>query len=220
VAIEIPDNVPVMILPEVSLFPGMMLPLFIFEPRYRQMLKEALEGDRLLAVAMRSPDDSGEVPEPVAGVGMIRASVENDDGTSHLILNGWSRVLVKRVSGYDPYPRIDVEPVVENDEPSMKAIALATKVKELAGDLIRRQAPKGGTGDDEAAYVSKMGSESFNQFADQLEAADSPHLISDMLPPALVADPRRKQELLATLDLEERLEKLLGLLMEFGNQSN
>jgi Lon protease-like protein len=220
--IEIPKRVPVMMLPEVSLFPGMMLPLFIFEPRYRQMLDEALNGGRMFAVAMLTGE--GEEPESVAGVGLIRASVQNDDGSSHVILNGLSRVMVTGVAHCEPYPEIDILTVDEADDPSVKAIALAVKVKELAGELIRRNQPDISAAneapDDEAAYVAKMGGDSFNQLADQMARMESPGQLADMLAPALIADPNRKQELLATLDVEDRLDKLIASLLELGGSGS
>lgn len=223
--IEIPKRVPVMMLPEVSLFPGMMLPLFIFEPRYRQMLDETLNGDRMFAVAMLTGEGSeGEEPESVAGVGLIRASVQNDDGTSHVILIGLSRVLITDVAHEEVYPEIDILTVDESDDPSVKAIALAVKVKELAGELIRRNQPDASAAndapDDEAAYVAKMGGDSFNQLADQMARMESPGQLADMLAPALIADPHRKQELLATLDVEDRLDKLIASLLELGGSGS
>ena len=49
---EIPDRAGVMILGERNLFPQAILPLFIFEPRYRAMLAESLESHRMFCLAM------------------------------------------------------------------------------------------------------------------------------------------------------------------------
>ena len=55
---ELPATIPVMVLPGVTLFPNALLPLHIFEPRYRLMLEEALGDCRMLAMAM--PRDEEE----------------------------------------------------------------------------------------------------------------------------------------------------------------
>jgi len=89
---KIPREVAVMTLPNATLFPQALLPLYIFEPRYRQMLADALQADRMFSVAMRRPGTSREVPSPIAGLGLIRVSVGHRDGTSHLILQGLARV--------------------------------------------------------------------------------------------------------------------------------
>src|SRR6266404_9564053 len=93
---EIPTRVPVMTLPASlpasTLFPQALLPLYIFEPRYRKMLADALRSDRMFSVAMQKPGRTREAPSPVAGLGLIRVSVGHNDGSSHLILQGLVRV--------------------------------------------------------------------------------------------------------------------------------
>ena len=75
-----------MILGNCHLFPQAMLPLFIFEPRYRTMLAESLESHRMFCLAMKRPDVSGERPCEFAGLGVVRVAVKNPNGTSNLIL--------------------------------------------------------------------------------------------------------------------------------------
>ena len=89
---KLPSEVAVMTLPEATLFPQALLPLYIFEPRYRQMLADALHSNRMFSVAMQRPGSTREAPSPVAGLGLIRVSVGHRDGTSHLILQGIARV--------------------------------------------------------------------------------------------------------------------------------
>src|SRR5580692_422491 len=89
---EIPNEAPVMTLPNATLFPRALLPLYIFEPRYRRMLEESLHSHRMMIVAMRKAGASREVPCSIAGLGVVRVCVQNEDGASHLILEGISRV--------------------------------------------------------------------------------------------------------------------------------
>src|SRR5215471_18893756 len=65
---KIPREVPVMTLPNATLFPQALLPLYIFEPRYRQMLAEALHTNRMFSVAMQKPGNSRETPAFIAGL--------------------------------------------------------------------------------------------------------------------------------------------------------
>jgi len=62
---QLPDAVPVMTLPSATLFPQALLPLYIFEPRYRRMLVDALNTDRMFSVAMQKPGRTRETPDPV-----------------------------------------------------------------------------------------------------------------------------------------------------------
>ena len=64
-----PDEVGILVLPDVVLLPQSLLPLQIFDPLSLQMLIEALESDRMIAVAMENPCGC---PESVGGLGLIR----------------------------------------------------------------------------------------------------------------------------------------------------
>src|SRR5437660_10195070 len=83
-------------LPVALLFPHALLPLHIFEPRYREMLKHALAHHRMFCVALLKPHcvewNSNADFFHIATVGLIRACVERSDGTSNLILQGLERV--------------------------------------------------------------------------------------------------------------------------------
>src|SRR5215212_8838359 len=100
---KIPREVPIMTLPNATLFPQALQPLYIFEPRYRQMLAEALQTNRMFAVAMQKPGNTRERPAPIAGLGLIRVAVKHSDGTSHLILQGLARVELEDAVRYRPY---------------------------------------------------------------------------------------------------------------------
>src|SRR5258708_1806479 len=100
---QLPREVPVRALPNAALFPQALLPLYIFEPRYRKMLADALRSDRMFSVAMQKPGRQRETPSPVAGLGLIRVSVGHGDGTSHLVLQGLARVELEETVRYRPY---------------------------------------------------------------------------------------------------------------------
>ena len=85
-----------MILPETTLFPQMSLPLRIFEPRYRKMLADVLEGGRMFAVALRHPQHKRETPMTIGGLGLVSSAVTQPDGTSFLTLLGLAVALAFR----------------------------------------------------------------------------------------------------------------------------
>ena len=77
--ITLPDEVPVMTLPNMTFFPQALLPLHIFEPRYRNMLRDVLATNRLFAVTGLNPklaDQAGqfEPPHRIASVGIVRVA--------------------------------------------------------------------------------------------------------------------------------------------------
>ena len=113
--IEIPTEVPVMTLRDVVLFPKAMMPLKIFEPRYREMLENSLQGNRMFAIVAErenvGPDETCEEPPfEVATVGLVRVSKKHDDGTSFVLLQGLERVKINAIVREEPYRLIQVKP--------------------------------------------------------------------------------------------------------------
>ena len=92
-------TVPLFPLPGVVLFPHMVLPLHIFEPRYRQMTEDALRGDRLVGMTLLKPGwqanylGSPEV-HPIIGVGKIIREERHESGTFDIVLSGLSRARI------------------------------------------------------------------------------------------------------------------------------
>src|SRR5437870_4727549 len=111
--ISLPKAVPVMPLPGATLFPHALLPLHIFEPRYRAMLSHALTHDRMFCVALlktqraewRRTSDFSQT----ATVGLVRACVGRGDGTSDLILQGLKRVRFTGFEQAQPFPIAEIE---------------------------------------------------------------------------------------------------------------
>src|SRR5258708_12565747 len=100
---KLPNEVPVMTLPNATLFPQALLPLYIFEPRYRRMLVDSLNADRMFSVAMQKPGRTRETPSAIAGLGLIRVSVGHQDGPSHLIMQGIVPVQLVATDPSNPY---------------------------------------------------------------------------------------------------------------------
>jgi Lon protease-like protein len=188
---DLPESVPVMVLPGVTLFPNALLPLYIFEPRYREMLEEALGSARIVAMAMPIDDEENEV-EMVAGAGLVRACIRNDNGTSNLILQGVSRV---RFTGWDqiePFRVARIEPLVSREGDTE---GLDTKIIQLHALCAR---------------FKEQGIELPSQFEAYLNQITNIGVITDLVASTLVADPRVRQMLLEEEEIPRRLEKLLA----------
>src|SRR4051812_28739467 len=138
---KLPTETALMTLPEATLFPQALLPLYIFEPRYRQMLADALHTDRMFSVAMQKPGSTRESPSPVAGLGLIRVSVGHRDGTSHLILQGLARVELEQTVRYKPYRIQRIRALRSPPCDNVKVDALVAKVRELLEERIKLGLP-------------------------------------------------------------------------------
>ena len=108
-SLPLPEEMPVMVLPDCYLFPGCLLPLFIFEERYREMLRHALARDRMFCVGVRCEADGCILPWSTAG--LVRVCVTNDDGTSQLVLAGLRRIRLVEWTQEEPFRVARIEPV-------------------------------------------------------------------------------------------------------------
>jgi Lon protease-like protein len=211
---DLPKSVGVMILPSVNLFPQAILPLFIFEPRYRRMLHDALASHRMFCVAMQRPDLESESPSRVAGVGLIRASVENPDGTSNMILQGLARVSLGRVVRHRPYRIQAIHPLVAATADSARIDALSVKVRELVGERFRQGLPAPLKFLGEGANTAGVDAPSVDQILNSLSEIGDASVLADLVSCTLLSDPRQRQVMLETVDVETRLRYLICFLLK------
>jgi Lon protease-like protein len=215
---ELPTVLPVMTLPGVTLFPHSMIPLHIFEARYRRMLDESLQTHRLIVVAMRRPGSKRETPFAVAGVGLIRASVQNKNGTSNLILQGVARAELARVVRYKPYRtyRIEALPTSGLESPALERLTqrvldlmkqrlmLGFKVPQALLDRLCKI-----TGNSEGSLspneLVKHGLQYFEHLTD-------PDHIADLIACTLLPNPLERQMILECDDVETRIRHLIHFL--------
>ena len=108
------------------LFPYALLPLHVFEPRYRLMLRHVLDGDREFGVVLierGSEVGGGDTRFGVATVARVVQAAEMPDGRYAIATVGMRRVRVERWLADDPYPRAEVVALV--DPPAVAADAAA-----------------------------------------------------------------------------------------------
>jgi Lon protease-like protein len=197
--IQVPDEVPVMTLPNIAFFPQALLPLHIFEPRYRHMLRDVLASNRIFAVACldagAAATDDFEPPHRVACIGLVRACQKNENGTSNLLLQGLCRVAIESIVGNDPYRRIRIRALASR--PGAAAAENAKLRTQLAG-LIKLK-----------LKLSPGGSDGMT---DLLKTVEDPEIFADIAAFNLCDNVPVKQKLLETLDVNRRLVLLLQVL--------
>ncbi len=215
---DLPPILPVMTLRGVTLFPHAMVPLHIFEPRYQLMLAEALSTHRMFVLAMRRPTSKRETPCQVAGLGLIRASVENKNGTSNLVLQGIARVRLGRVVHYKPYRAYVIEPIPTTRPPSVAVDALTRRVLELVTERLELgfQVPQAllhrlakATGKTEEGLTEQ---EVIQQGLSFLTGLTNPEQVADLVACTLLPHPLQRQLILEAEDIELRLRHLVHFL--------
>ncbi len=198
---DLPEQVGIMVLPQTVFFPHHLLPLHIFEPRYRAMVKCALEGPRMFAIAMDpQKTDLHTRPPRVGSLGLIRSCVLQADGTSNLVLQGIARVRLDHLVQTQPYLIATPEPLDDPEEAS----ATATVIREALHAKILEKVEKF----DDPALPSLQEVKSFLQHLDDL------HSFVDLLSGCFIRDPLQRQKLLEEVSLTERLRLLLNLLSQ------
>ena len=202
--VTLPDTVPVMPLPGAVLFPHALLPLYIFEPRYRNMLEHALRHHRMFCVTLIKPScPEWHAPEDffhLATVGLIRACVGRGDGTSNLILQGLQRV---RFAGFEqetPFPIAKVDVVESRDATTVETEALGEKVLELYSKLKH----------DARQLPAKV-----DRYLSELRDLE---MLADLLASTFISDALRRQRVLEERSINQRLRFLIRYLPdEIGN---
>lgn len=220
---KLPQEVPVMILPKATLFPTALLPLYIFETRYRQMLRDALAGQRMFAVAMQKPGSVSEAPTSIAGLGLIRAAVRHRDGTSHLILQGLARVQLETTVRYKPYRVHRIRSLEPPPSDNVRVGALVAKVRELLEERTRLGLPFPfpvmSPGQDEG--LGAQPSCSAKDILGYLDSIPDPEQTADLVSCAVLPGAAERQTILETVDVEARLRHLVSfLLAEIRNKTN
>ena len=203
--VTLPKSVPVMPLPGVTLFPNALLPLHIFEPQFREMLDYALRDERMLGVALVQPERHHWRTSAdffaVSTVGLIRACIARDDGTSDLILQGLQRVKFTSFPQEAPYPIARIKPLKTKTKLTVETDALAAKVMEFYNSL------------------KEAGRELPEKIDRYLSEMSDPEMLADLIASTFISDAERRQQLLEELDLNARLRLLIQYLREEGGSA-
>jgi Lon protease-like protein len=196
----LPEQAAVVPLPGAVLFPHALLPLYIFELRYREMLAHALDRERMFCVALIRPQCADWRREDdffdVATVGLIRACVGRGDGTSNLILQGLQRVRFAAFTQLHPFPIAELETLNSETETTVETEALGSKVLELYGRFrtLGRKLP---------AKIDKY-----------VTGMTDLAMLADLMASTFISDPFRRQQILEELDLNARLRLVIQYLAE------
>jgi Lon protease-like protein len=194
-------NAPIFALPSTVFFPGARLPLHVFESRYRALVKNALQGDRLVAVALLKPgweaDYQGNPPiHEVCTVGRIIAAQAIPDGRYLIVLEGLWRFHPTALVQEKPY-RIAKGRVLADVVDPISEAGVAGKALRLSAVLSRLAELNAQWKDANAAVEGH---------------ALSPGKLADVVAAAMPVDPEGKQRLLEVADVDARLSALVAVI--------
>jgi uncharacterized protein len=195
-----PVCLPIFPLPDLTFFPHTLLPLHVFEARYRAMITDCLARDRRLAVVGLQPGYEpiygGKPPvKRTAGAGTIVRCERLATGRFNILLRGECRIRIERELPADTLYRI----------------ALATELREVGGERPAVEDLARAVRERCLQIFDAMG-RSTKRMREALEGVSSPAELGDQVASAVLPDASLRQALLEELDVERRLERLTAAL--------
>jgi hypothetical protein len=198
-AIEGLSRLAIFPLPEVVLLPHELVPLHIFEPRYREMTRRCLEAKEALALAQLRPitrreQEQGVVPRvlPIIGVGIIAESEHLEDGRYNIVVEGLARArIIEELAADSPYRVVRAELLEDVGAESQEARDACDRLDGLLLALCRARPGKG----VEALLEHASKSRGAGQLADRVGAA-------------VLESARERQTLLEELSVPKRLQQV------------
>lgn len=183
-------------LPNVCLFPHALLPLHVFEPRYRELLHDAMSEDRLIAIASLEPgfEDQYQARPPVRsviGVGLVIGHEPLEEGRANILLRGVARARIDReLPPTERYRRVEATTLTDEFEPAFKAES-ARETLSLLANKLASSLPSGG-----------------DTLRELVRKTVEPAALIDVLAAALITDPDERQRLLEELRVSVRANRV------------
>ncbi len=199
--IEVPEELPLMAVRDVVLFPSMVIPLFVGREASLEALNQALNTDRLIVLStQKNPDLEEPSPEDIYQVGVVAVimrTLKLPDGRLKILVQALARVIITDFLQTSPFFKVRIEPVKEEEpkEIDVETEALIRSVKETAEKVF---ALRGQLNPDLTSLIDSL---------------EEPGRLADIVATHLRLKMSEAQELLETLDPVERLERLHHFLL-------
>ncbi|MFZ1060232.1 MAG: LON peptidase substrate-binding domain-containing protein [Candidatus Rokuibacteriota bacterium] len=200
---------PIFPLPGLTFFPHTLLPLHIFEARYRAMVTDCLARDRRLAVVGLKPGyeatyDAKPEVYAVAGAGEIVRWERLATGRFNILVRGDCRVRIETELPTDTLYRVVRARVFEDAVPQGDGDRLASQTDRVKAACLRLLEARG---------------QSSREVERALRAATVPGVVADRIASVVIPDPLLRQDLLETLDVGRRLDRLAAALDDLLRQA-
>ncbi len=191
-------ELPLLPLRGVLVFPDMVVPLQVGREKSVSALNEAMKGERLIALStqreMRVDDPSpGDIYE-IGVVARIKKMARSSDGTLKVVFEGQYRCQILDYVQHEPHFRVQVRAI---PEPRVRT----PRTEALMGTLVHQY----------EKYV-KLSKKVPSEALVTVINIDEPGRLADMIAAYLLIKPEDKQEILETFSLDERLERVTGIL--------
>jgi ATP-dependent Lon protease len=192
------DVIPIVAMRNVALLPGIVVPITLGREESLAAAQEAVRSGKKIGLLLQH-DPAVEKPtshdlNQVGVLATVVRYVTAPDGTHHLVAQGEGRFRVKEFAHEKPYFAAVAEPLTETNTtgPQVEARAEVLKSRAIEALSLLPQVP---------AELTRT-----------IQSIDSPSRLADLIVSFMDVKPQEKQEMIETLDLQERLDKVLRLL--------
>jgi len=199
---HVPRSLPVIHVNNVVMYPYLMIPLIISEDSLKKVIEYSLTNDKLLGFFLTKEvkdDDDVELSDLGTAVSIVRM-LRNTDGSISLLLQGVSRIKIEKITQHHPFMMAEIEEIVENDEDTEQLRAIRKITTELLENVI-----------SESMDFNKELIFGLTNIKQHSRVAD---IIAGNLPFPIEV----KQDILETIDLTKRFDKLNKHLAELIKQ--
>ncbi len=198
---EIPETLPILALRNTVLFPGVVLPITVGRDASLELVKDAHQNDRMIGVvAQRTAEVEDPTPPDLYDTGTVAEIlklIKMPDGSKSIVIQGKRRFRTTEYVQTDPYFRAQVEPLPE--DPDTSGIELQARIRSIK---------------ELAIQIVNMAPNLPSEAADAIENIESPPFLIHFIASNLQMDVEAKQDLLSTIPLVDRAEKVLDQLNE------
>ncbi len=196
--VEIPRVLPVLPSKEIVVFPSLIIPLAANEEKTIRLIDDAVAGDKMLAVFAQRRDVEEQPPDNMYGIGTAAAiarMVKTPDGTIRALLQGLKRIRLLEIESREPYSKARVE-IVEEDKYER------TSEFEAALRNIQSQFQK----------VVSLSPNLPDELAVAASNIEDPGTVADFIAAHINLKLEESQDILETLDVRKRIDKLTGFI--------
>ena len=197
---ELPEEMAILPVAEINLFPGLIMPLMVIDPRFISAVQDKMASDRIIGLFAVRDDvqpkeklDAGDLYDVGAAAYVLKMS-RTDDGMLQVLLQGLSRVKVRALTQMEPYMQGRVEGLTDKVEMDRETEALMSNVRGMFSKLL------------ELSPALPKELEMMNR------TIDHPGLLADMVVSALNLKRKEKQDFLAEIDTKVRLKTVSTFL--------
>ncbi len=195
---SLPENLPILGLSDIVIFPGMVVPLLVESPSSIRLIDDVVAGNRFVGLVLQKrPELDNPAPEDLwetGCAGRVLRMLKLPDNTTRVLVEGLKRFHIKDIETREPYLRANCDFLTETVDVSIEVTALARHVREKFAEIIEHSPA----------------------LTDQVKAAalnvEDPGKLADLVAANLNLELDDKQKLLGNTVVKERLNRLVPLL--------